>query len=68
MSLNIDYSPAVDVIWFCTCKNSRRDVASEVQSKLAEVGLKKLNSGNEVHSNEVHKCGNLLTFHQVSLC
>ncbi len=67
MSLDSDHCTAVDVIWFCTCKIIRRDVASEVQSRLAEIAIKMINSGNEVHSNEVHKCGSLLIFTQVSL-
>ena len=66
MSLNTDLSSAVDAIWFCTCKNTRRDVAYEVQATLAEVGINKYNYGNEVHSNEVHKCGFLLIFTPVS--
>ena len=65
--LAIDLSTAIDVIWFSTCKNSRRHVASEVQSRLVEFGVYTYKSGNEVHSNEVHKCGSLLMFTQVSL-
>ncbi len=67
VSLDIDLSTAVDVIWICTWKNIGRDVVSGVQSSLAEIAIKIINSGNEVHSNEVHKCGSLLIFPQVSL-
>ena len=66
VSLDVDLNTAV-VLWFCTCKTTGRDVASEVQTGLAVVGIKKLNSGSEVHSNEVDKCGSLLIFSQVSL-
>ncbi len=62
MFLDIDLSVAVDVIWFSTWKNTRRDVSSEVQSRLAEVGLKKLNSCNKVHSKKVPKCENFYRF------
>ncbi len=67
MSLDIDHSTAVDAIWLCTCKNTRRDVASEMQSRLAKIAIKIINSGNEVHSNEVHKCASLWMFALVSL-
>ena len=67
VSLNIDLSSADDVIWFSTCKNTRRDVACEVQPRLPEVGMNKYNSGNEVHSNKVNKCGSLLIFTKVPL-
>ncbi len=60
--MDIDLSPAVDAIWFCTCKNTRTDVASEVQPRLDKVGIIKINSGNEVHSNEVHKCASFSNF------
>ena len=60
--LAIGLNSAIDVIWFCTSKNTRRDVASEVQSRLVEVGINQNNSGNEVH-----RCGSLLIFTQVSL-
>ena len=33
------------------CKNNRRDVGTDVQARLAEVGI---SSGNVVHSNVVH--------------
>ena len=39
---------------FFICKNNERDVGTDVQSRLAGVGI---NSGNEVHSNEVHTMG-----------
>ena len=64
--MDIDRSREVNVIWFCTCKNNKRDVAREVQPTLDEVGIKKNNSGNEVHSNEVHKCESFFIFLQVS--
>ena len=39
---------------FFICKNNRRDVGTDVQLILGEIGI---NSGNEVHSNEVHTMG-----------
>ena len=60
VSLDTDPSSAVDIIWFCICKNTRKYVASEVQLRMAEVGINKCDSGNEIHSNKVHKCGSLL--------
>ena len=68
MALDIDHSTAADVIWICTCNNTRRDVDSEVQSRLADVRLNRLNSCNKVPSNKVHKCGKLLIFPQFSMC
>ena len=41
LSLDIDLSTAVDSIWFCTRQKNKRDVASEVQPRLTEVGMKK---------------------------
>ncbi len=39
---------------FFICENNGRDVGTDVQPRLAEVGI---NSGNVVHSNVVHTMG-----------
>ena len=45
---------AIGVNQFFMCKNNRGDVGTDVQTRLAEVGM---NSGNIVHSNVVHTMG-----------
>ena len=40
--MDVELDTAVGVIWFRTCKTTRRDVAGEGQTRLAEVGITKL--------------------------
>ena len=44
----------IDANHYFLCKNNRRDVATDVHTRLGEVGI---NSSNIVHNNVVHTMG-----------